>query len=227
MSHLLSRTFLRRFCASTQGTAFMEFALLFSLLATILIGANEYTRWMRASQHMQDYATMIASDISGASRAVTPYTLAEMIERIGLVAPELVDPSKAAWGTDTDYLSVTISMAMMDAPVCLTVSQSQPTSCTYTVKMAWSFGNNRRCASGDSRPVGGVPPGLNRQPGPVVIVDVRSKYKFVFGLDETIVPVPTLSTTVWQPVRNWRGSATFPPLASPFSAGSWTGVQCM
>jgi hypothetical protein len=205
----------------------MEFALLFPLLATILIGANEYTRWMRASQHMQDYATMIASDISGASLAVSPYTLAEMIERIGLVAPELVDPSKAAWGTDTDYLNVTISMAMMTAPVCLTVSESQPTSCTYTPRMAWSFGNNRRCASGDSRPVGGVPPGLNRQPGPVVIVDVRSKYKFVFGLDETIVPVPTLSTTVWQPVRNWRGSATFPPLASPFSAGSSTGVKCM
>jgi hypothetical protein len=223
MSFILPRTFLRRFCASTQGTALMEFALIFPLLATILIGANEYTRWMRASQHMQDYATMIASDISGASQEVSPYTLAEMIERIGLVAPELVDPSRGAWGLDEEYLSVTITMAMMSNARCL----PGQTGCTYTPTMAWSYGRNKRCTWGDPRPMGGVPQGLDRQPGPVVIVDVKSKYKFVFGLDTAIVAEPTLSTTVWRPVRNWRGSATFPPLASPFAAGSWTGVKCI
>jgi len=214
---------LRTFLAATSGATFVEFALITPLLISILVGANELTRWMRARQHVEDYATMVASDISGASAAISAGNLAEMIERIGLVAPELVDPARLAWSNDSDYLAVTISMAMMTRPA----GSSCTNNCTYNVKMAWSFGPNQRsCSSaGGASPTPPLPTGLDQQPGPAVIVDVRSGYKFVFGLNPEIATAPTLSTTVWQPVRNWRGTGTFPPLATT-SAGAWTGTIC-
>ena len=214
---------LRTFLASTNGSSLVEFALISPILITLMVGSNELARWIRARQHMEDYATMVASDISGASAAVSPFTLAEMIERIGLVAPELVDPTLPAWNQSTDYLSVTISMAMMTNPPGSTCS----TNCTYDVKMAWSFGNNKRnCSSTRGPPPSTpLPIGLDRQPGSAVIVDVVSKYKFVFGLNASIATEPTLSTTVWQPVRNWRGTGVFPPLSGA-TAGAWDGTSC-
>ncbi len=214
----------RTFLTSTDGSSLIEFALICPILLTLLVGSNEITRWIRANQHMEDYATMVASDISGSSAAVSPFTLAEMIERIGLVAPELVDPTRSAWIESSDYLSVTISMAMMTRPAGFTCT----TNCTYDVKMAWSFGDNKRNCSvtgGGPLPNRPLPNGLNKQPGSAVIVDVVSKYKFVFGLNTSIATAPLLSTTVWEPVRNWRGTGAFPPLAS-FNAGVWSGVQC-
>lgn len=213
----------RIFLASTHGSALIEFALVVPILMTLLIGANELTRWIRARQHMEDYATMVANDISGSTAAVSPFTLAEMIERIGLVAPELVDPTRNAWVVSTDYLSVTISMAMLTRPAGSTCT----TNCTYDVKMAWSFGDNKRNCSvtGGTAPTRPLPTGLNTQPGSAVIVDVVSKYKFVFGLNSSIATEPLLSTTVWQPVRNWRGTGAFPPLSGT-SAANWSGISC-
>ena len=75
---------LRTFLASTNGSSLVEFALISPILITLMVGSNELARWIRARQHMEDYATMVASDISGASAAVSPFTLAEMIERAGL-----------------------------------------------------------------------------------------------------------------------------------------------
>lgn len=224
MSLLRKRFSLRAFLTATKGSVFVEFALMTPVLMTMLVGANELTRWMRARQHVEDYATMIASDVSGASAAVSPYSLAEMIERIGLVAPELVDPAQLnAWVESTDYLAVTISMAMMTLPARSTCTSN----CTYDIKMVWSFGDNKRnCSvSGGASPDRALPTGLDKQPGPVVIVDVKSRYKFVFGLNSAIATEPTFTTAVWQPVRNWRGTGTYPPLAA-LSAGAWSGITC-
>ena len=107
---------LRTFLTATRGATFVEFALIAPVLISLLIGSNELTRWMRARQHVEDYATMVASDISGASAAVSAQSLAEMIERIGLVAPELVDPARLAWSNDSDYLAVTISAESSTIP---------------------------------------------------------------------------------------------------------------
>ena len=216
---------LRTFLTATSGATLLEFAFITPMLMTVLVGSNELTRWMRARQHLEDYATMVASDISGASAAVSADALAEMFERIGLVAPELVDPSRIAWSYDeNDYLAVTVSMAMMTLPA----GSSYTTNCTYDVKLVWTFGANQRLCtrSGGASTGHPLPIGLDKQPGAAVIVDVRSKYKFVFGLNSSIATEPTLTTTVWQPLRNWRGAGTFPPLSST-SASVWAGNRCV
>jgi hypothetical protein len=61
------------------------------------------------------------------------------------------------------------------------------------------------------------------------VVDVVSKYKFVFGVGDRIGPEPTFQVTQWQPVRNWRSATSaYPQLggANGASYGGWTGTKC-
>ena len=70
-----------------------------------------------ARQQLNDYAGMVAYDIAGASADVSVHTLAEMIRRFGLVAPELVDPTQDAWPTasnSTPYFTVGVTMVEME-----------------------------------------------------------------------------------------------------------------
>ncbi len=231
-----------RSCAS--GSVVTEFAILFPILLTILTGANELTRWVRARQHMEDYATMVAYDVAGlpvpilgASQSVSAYNLNELIERIGLVAPELVTPGVAAWNPNrTNYLGVTISMVAM-AP---TTAACQ-FNCTYSGQLAWTFGSNKRACGAVAVPYGSNAQGalvyVNDQPGAVVVVDVITTYNFIYsgsnalmgmfpGGQSLIASQPTLSTTTFQPVRNWRGGTSNPPLGPSPANTRWTGVTC-
>jgi len=210
--------------ACTSGLATLEFALVAPTLLTLLLGTLEFSRWSTARQHMEDYAFSVATDLSGTTTPVSAYTLREMIERIGIIAPELVDGTNDAWQSgNTTYLGVTISMYLMTASVA-----TCRTSCSYTAKLVWTFGNNKRdCA------INPVFTGAS-QPGYVVVVDVKSQYKFVFDVRNRLAAAPTLSTTIWLPVRNWRGTAA-PDLLAGASAnnsretrtyGPWTGTTC-
>ena len=202
---------------STQGAALVEFAVVTPLLVSLLLGANELTRWMRARQHMEDYAATVAADVSMVAATISAGTLRELVERIGLVAPELVDPSRPAWdptATQSDYLGVGITMVM--------VSQTDPlcnTKCSFKGDVAWTFGSLQRACG-----VITLPPG-SEIIGPLVIVDVRSTYKFVFDLAGRLGPAPTLSTTVFQNVRNWK-AAGLAPKVDPAASGGWKVNEC-
>ena len=95
----------------------VEFVLVFPLLIGLLVAGNELARYIRARQQLNDYAGMVAYDIAGASADVSVHTLAEMIRRFGLVAPELVDPTQDAWPTasnSTPYFTVGVTMVEME-----------------------------------------------------------------------------------------------------------------
>lgn len=213
-SPLLSFKALRE---STSGAIMMEFALLAPLLISLLVGSNEVARMVRASQHLEDYATMVANDVSTAASTLTAGTLRELIERIGLVAPELVDSTLPAWDTsvlNSSYLGVGISMAMS------TVTNSAcRTGCTFSTDLYWTFGNNQRSCGAVSLPA------HVKIPGPVVIVDVRSTYKFAFDFAGVVGAAPTLSGTVYMPVKNWQDAGLI-PTPSPKLSGAWALTSC-
>ena len=242
---------LRALRTSARGAALVEFAILLPFLLTLLTVSLELSRWMRARQHLEDYANMVAYDIAGVTGVVSPNTLHEMIQRIGLVAPELINPAQAAWNTGlagsntspTNYLGVGISMLVITP----TVSGCQ-SNCAYTSQLAWTFGANPRHCPEEATPDPVLPLGFDQQPGPVVVVDVTSTYNFIYGASNTlagfargggrstIATSPTLSTTTFQPVRNWRGSSVNPPLgvdsisglptAGNSAVGQWVGHAC-
>ena len=74
----------RALWASTKGATAVEFAIIIPLLVSLAVGAFELTRWMRARQHMQDYAITVVNDISATPSDVKTATLKEMILRIGI-----------------------------------------------------------------------------------------------------------------------------------------------
>ena len=233
MTRLHPRFSLKALQSSTSGSVFIEFAVVAPMLVSLLVSSLELTRWMRARQHMEDYAAMVASDISGVTTDVTASTLREQIERIGLVAPELVDPTRTAWGSSTTspYLAVGISMVNVTSSSQLSPggspAQTTPGPCTshcgYTGALIWSFGNLQRSCSG----VFSLPNGLLTD-GPVVIVDVKSVYRFVFDVLGRLGTAPTLSTTTFQAVRNWQqtSSTKVAPMVSPTQSGIWTVTTC-
>ncbi len=211
--------------ASTSGSVFVEFVFIAPVLATLLVGSNEMTRLMRARQHLEDYATTVANDVAAANEVIPAATLRDMIERIGLVAPELIDPAQSAWdntvrtqgaATITNrYLLVGISMV-----VSTPIDSSCHVNCTYTTKLAWTFGNyQRKCNNAVTLPTGSV------QEGPVVIVDVTTDYKFVFGPAAHLGTGPTLSATTFQPLKNSK-FAGVAPTVSPARSGGWNGTTC-
>ena len=214
---------LRMFFACTRGVASIEFAFVALLLVPLLVGTLELSRLATARQHMEDYAISVANDLSGTSTNVSANALREMIERIGFLAPELVDPNRAAWQPgDTDYLGVTISLVMLTPDVATCRS-----ACSYTAKLAWTFGNNKRACNVNPTIVGAA------QPGPIAVVDVKSQYQFVFGVGDRLGAAPLLTSTTWLPLRNWRGSASFPAMNATFVSatqtatyGSWSGTKC-
>lgn len=236
-------TRLRSFRACVSGSIAIEFVLVVPILVGILMGSSELTRYLRAREHLQDYAAMVAYDIAGAAAPVTAETLSEMIQRIGLVAPELIDPSQTAWSANSGaYLAVGITMVAM-SPASSTCT-SMWAGCAYRGDVAWSFGNNKRSCAQLMRAYGSTPnasfnlPSGAFQPNPVVVVDVKATYKPLFANgfnlsafgNTTHVNLPidaSLSTFSWQSVRNWRGTDTssYPGLAST-SAGVWTGTIC-
>ena len=233
---------LAAFRASGSGSIAIEFVLVVPIFLGIIMGASELTRFLRARQHLHDYAAMVAYDIAGTAGSVTAETLREMIQRFGLVVPELVDPTQTAWSSSaSNYLAVGITMVSMKPanPGC---TQTQ-LGCAYKGFVAWSFGNYTRSCSdatfGISVAYPGIvdsqanlPPGAF-QPNAIVVVDVKVDYKPLFAngfnlsaLGKTPVKLalsPTLTTFAWQPVRNWRdtGTSSYPGLAST-SAGVWT-----
>lgn len=240
---------LAAFRASGSGSVAIEFVLVVPIFIGIMMVASEFTRFLRARQHLHDYAAMVAYDIAGAAAPVTAETLSAMIQRFGLVVPELVDPTKTAWSSDpNNYLRVGITMVAMKPanpltpanPVCKT-----ETGCAYKGFVAWSFGNyTRNCSdatSGISLAFAGIPdsqsnlpPGAFQQ-NAIVVVDVKVDYTRLFangfnlttfGNTQLNLPLSTtLTTFAWQPVRNWRntGTSSYPGLAST-SAGVWTAA---
>ena len=235
-----------RFCEG--GAAAVEFVLVFPLLISLLVAGNELARYIRARQQLNDYAGMVAYDIAGASTDVSVHTLAEMIRRFGLVAPELVDTTKDAWPSSTNttpYFTVGITMVEM-VPIDRSCDNSVSANykCSYKPWVRWSFGTKRRdcgelvkrVASSDllkSLPEGAF------QPNAVVVVDVSADYNPLFpsgfklggiGYEFDLSALNTLlkkSYVVesWQSIRNWRGSTTFPGL-SGVSAGGWDSTPC-
>jgi len=228
------------FGACASGSVALEFVLVFPLLLGLLMGGNELARFLRIRQQLSDYAAMVAYDIAGAAAPITAETLREMIQRIGLVAPELIDPSQTPWSIDPgNYLAVGITMVAM-SPQTNTCT-SVMAGCPYDGKVAWSFGNNSRsCGKLSTAPANGpntladLPQGAF-QPSPVVVVDVKVVYKplfangfnlSAFGNLTHVNPLSTtLTTLAWQSVRNWRktGTSSYPGLAST-SAGVWTAT---
>ena len=214
---------LRTFLACARGVATIEFAFVALLLVPLLVSTLELSRLATARQHVEDYGISVATDLSGTSTNVSGHTLREMIERIGFLAPELVDPSRAAWQPgDTDYLGVTISIFLLTP----TVANCQA-NCSYIANLAWTFGNNKRACNVNPTFAGAA------QPGPIAVVDVRSQYKFVFGVGNRIGAAPLITSTTWLPLRNWRGSSRFPAMNATFVSatqtatyGSWTGTKC-
>ncbi len=220
MDVLKLRTSLKALRKSTSGAIFVEFAVIAPLLLTILLCSNELVRWMRARQHMEDYATTVANDVSTLASSLTAGTLREMIERIGLMAPELIDPSRDAWdptATNSDYLGVGISMVMMKL-----TDNACHNNCAYQSNLVWTFGSVQRpCGSVD------IPLGANVG-GPVVIVDVKSRYKFVFDTGGRLGAEPILNTTAYQAVKYWQSTSPSisAPTVAPSSSGEWNVNFC-
>jgi len=234
-----------RFCEG--GVAAIEFVLVFPLLIGLLVAGNELARFIRARQQLNDYAGMVAYDIAGATSDVSVNTLAEMIRRFGLVAPELVDSTKDPWPSRTNrtpYFAVGVTMVEMVLldPLC----NASERACSYTPRVRWSFGTRQRaCVDltkrvGVGRPVtlGDLPEGAF-QPNAVVVVDVSVPYNPIFpsgfklgaiGYEFDLTAINTLlkKTYVaesWQSVRNWPATTRFPGLNGT-SAGGWSGVRC-
>jgi len=242
---------LAAFRASGSGSIAIEFVLVFPIFAGIIMATSEFTRFLRARQHLHDYAAMVAYDIAGAAAPVTAESLREMIQRFGLVVPELVDPTQTAWSSDPNhYLRVGITMVAMQPanpltpanPVCKTEN-----GCAYKGFVAWSFGNYTRNCSDATSGIGiaysGLPntrdnlPSGAFQQNALVVVDVKVTYKPLFAsgfnlnafgnTQVNLLPSSDLTTFAWQPVRNWRGTgvSSYPGLATT-SAGVWTASSC-
>jgi hypothetical protein len=233
-----------RFCEG--GAAAVEFVLVFPLLISLLVAGNELARYIRARQQLNDYAGMVAYDIAGASTDVSVHTLGEMIRRFGLVAPELVDPTRDAWPTasnTTPYFSVGVTMVEMMPYNCAADAKSKY-QCKFTPQVRWSFGTKRRdCGELAKRDAGSdllksLPEGAF-QPNAIVVVDVSADYKPLFpsgfklggiGYEFDLSALnnflkKTYVAESWQSIRNWRGSTTFPGL-SGVSAGGWDSTLC-
>ena len=235
-----------RFCEG--GVAAIEFVLVFPLLIGVLVAGNELARYIRARQQLNDYAGMVAYDIAGASTDVSVHTLAEMIRRFGLVAPELVDTTKDPWPSSTNaapYFTVGITMVEMLPFNCQSSARSQY-KCDFTARVKWSFGSRQRgCVDlakrvgvGSSVSLEDLPEGAF-QPNAVVVVDVSAPYNTIFpsgfklgsigySFDLTAINTLLKKTYVaesWQSVRNWRASTKFPGLNGT-SAGGWSGAPC-
>jgi len=236
-----------RFCDG--GAAAIEFVLVFPLLIGLLVAGNELARYIRARQQLNDYAGMVAYDIAGASADVSVHTLAEMIRRFGLVAPELIDNTKDAWpssSNSTPYFTVGITMVEMvvfDDSNC-NASAGVQYQCSFTPKVRWSFGTRQRaCVDlakrvGSTVSLGDLPSGAF-QPNAVLVVDVSAAYSPIFpngfklggiGYEFDLSALNAFLTKSyvvesWQSVRNWRGSTTFPGLNGT-SAGGWDGAPC-
>lgn len=211
------RPSLKSFWISTRGSILVEFALMVPILTSILVGSNELARMVRASQHIEDYATMVANDVSTAASGLSAGTLRELIERIGLVAPELVDPTLSAWNpsaTDSSYLGVGISMAMATVAV-----SGCHLDCTYNTDLSWTFGSVQRACGLVTMPTGA------NIPGPVVIVDVKSTYRFAFDFAGRLGIAPTLTRSIYMPVKNWQ-NAGLVPFPAPISSGGWNTNVC-
>ena len=232
-----------RFCDG--GAAAIEFVLVFPLLISLLVAGNELARYMRARQQLNDYAGMVAYDIAGASADVSVHTLAEMIRRFGLVAPELVDPTQDAWPTasnSTPYFTVGVTMVEMELvdPTC----KASVSACEYQPQVRWSFGTRQRACEalkkrvGSSVSLGDLPSGAF-QPNAVVVVDVSAAYSPMFpsgfklggiGYEFDLSALnaflkKSYVVESWQSVRNWRASTKFPGLNGT-SAGGWDGAPC-
>ena len=229
------------FGACASGSVALEFVLVFPLLLGVLMAGNELARFLRIRQQLSDYAAMVAYDVAGATSPITAESLRELIQRVGLVAPELIDPSLTPWSADPgNYLAVGITMVAMSPQTssCTSIMSG----CPYDGKVAWSFGNKTpSCVTLSTAPANGpntlanLPAGAFQR-SPVVVVDVSVVYKPLFanGINLSafgnlthvdLLTSTTLTTFAWQSVRNWRntGASSYPGLAST-SAGVWTAT---
>jgi hypothetical protein len=235
-----------RSCAS--GAVAVEFVFVFPLLMGLLFAGNEVARFLRTRQQLTDYATMVAYDVAGVSADVNPEMLREMIQRIGLVAPEVIDPTQSAWSNSSaQYFRVGISLVQMTPKNCPTNSVRTLDGCSFDAQVKWSYGNLKRqaCALLTARgSVGNLATTLTTlpsgafQPNAVVVVNVWTTYRpmfphgFELSATKSIhvdlgLAVPLMAET-WQPLRNWRGGATgasFPVLTG-LTAGYWNAYTC-
>ena len=241
---LLHRFF--RGCAS--GAVAVEFVFVFPLLMGLLFAGNEVARFLRTRQQLTDYASMVAYDVAGVVADVNPEMLREMIQRIGLVAPEVIDSTQTAWSnSNAQYFRVGISMVQMTAQNCPTGSVRTLDGCTFEAKVQWSYGNLKRqpCAILTARGANAdLPTTLTTlpsgafQPNAVVVVNVWTTYRPIFAhgfelsatnsIHVDLGLARSLTAETWLPLRNWRGGATgasFPVLTG-ITAGFWDAYTC-
>ncbi len=238
----------QRFRSCVSGAIAIEFVFVFPLLMGLLFAGNELARFLRTRQQLTDYATMVAYDVAGVTADVNPEMLREMIQRIGLVAPEVIDPTQPAWSnSNTQYFRVGISLVEMTPKNCPIGSVRTLDGCTFDAKVRWTYGNLKRQACGLLTARGAnadLPTTLTTlpagafQPNAVVVVNAWTTYNPMFrnGFELSAtssnhvdlgLATPLMAET-WQPLRNWRGGASggaFPVLTG-ISAGFWDANTC-
>jgi len=225
LSHFFSRKTEDGFVASRSGAALIEFALVVPFLMAMLLGMHETTRLLRASHHMTNYVNTAAYDVASASSNVTQAAMRSIIDRVGLMVPEIMRDGTSPWsGSPNGIVDVGISMIRMSPrdPTC-------QSGCNYKAMVAWSFGNLRRsCGEQDSMSSAAPPSSVALpigvfQSGAVAVVDLATNYQYRFA---SIVPSKELRVAAYFPVRNWRNTNSSPVPLLTGSDGVYSADVC-
>lgn len=217
---MLMRFFRRKtedgFMATRSGAALIEFALVVPFLMAMLLGMHETTRLLRASHHMTNFVNTAAYDLAGTSSDVTQSAMRSIIDRIGLMVPEIIREGTSPWSRSPNgIVDVGISMIRMTPrdPAC-------QSACNYKAMVAWSFGNLQRPCGEQTSMSSAAQPTLTDLPigvfqsGALAVVDLSTDYQYRFA---SVVPSKNLRVAAYFPVRNWRNMNTS---AVPLLSGS-------
>lgn len=181
------RIFLKKFIRSQKGVAAIEFALLMPLLLVLMLGSFELQRYLRIERRLSLTAQNIAA-IVAQRQTLAGRQISEDFDAAFHMFPAASEEPPTVWHH--------VLVHQISSAVFTPTTTGCTTNCTYSAQLNWNwpfydrnFGLGdlrRRCGALTPAPKGAAATGSTLPaalfgPGSMVIVDLRYRFRPMFG----------------------------------------------
>lgn len=189
--------FPKKFIRSQKGVAAIEFALLMPLLLVLMLGGFELQRYLRIERRLSMTAQNIAAIVAQRQTLDSGVLNFDFDSTIHMFPAALEEPPTRWWHVLVHQIS---------SAVFTPTTTDCTTNCTYSAALAWNWPTynvgfglgdlGRKCgaltpALQGAAATGATLPGALFGPGSIIIVDLRYRFRPMFG--STLIPEIILS----------------------------------
>ncbi|GEP06399.1 TadE/TadG family type IV pilus assembly protein [Methylobacterium oxalidis] len=208
-------TLAARLLACRAGVSAVEFALICPVILALILGGVDLSRYIAYTRKVGEAAQTIASLVTqNASGSVNLYDLYFANDSSMVIFPDALRDAKARGSAWYETILITITSVKFSQ-----TSASCTGNCSYTAKVAWSYGLRQRpCnvaltpASDTAEPTPGTLPANVFGPGSVIVVEAA--YVFTPILANALIGTRVIARTSYLAPRYVPAIAFDPGMGS-------------